>query len=345
MSETPHLDAERLAALMDGALSRAERAAAERHAADCGECLQLLAAMARTEPTLPRQGWLPAIAKWGVPIAAAATAVALWLNVDRRQMQPAPAALETKATDPSSRPTETVPAPTVPSRPVETSEAPRLTRSDREADKQSAPREAAQQTSRQETAREAARDRAKFADQLSAQAPPPPAAALPAGQSTRAPASTPAPASQPSLPVVAPLLPASADERRFSIARQADVAPVEFASPDPLVRWRVQGVTVSRSTDGGKTWTSPVVAFPGAVRSGTSPSPQVAWAIGAQGLVMRTTDGVSWTRAEVPAPSDLVSVRAQNALEAEVTAVDGRVFRTTDGGRTWILQEISPSSF
>ena len=44
-----HLDAERLAAFADGSLSSAERVAVEAHAADCPHCLQLLAAMARTE--------------------------------------------------------------------------------------------------------------------------------------------------------------------------------------------------------------------------------------------------------------------------------------------------------
>src|SRR4029453_8967611 len=80
-----HFDAERLAAFADGSLTAAERAAAEAHAADCSECLQLLAAMARTHEEQPRPShgtWrLPLFVRWAAPLAAAATGVALWLNV------------------------------------------------------------------------------------------------------------------------------------------------------------------------------------------------------------------------------------------------------------------------
>ena len=80
-----HFDAERLAAFADGSLSSAERVAAEAHAADCPHCLQLLAAMARTHEDPPRPsraGWrLPVFVRWAAPLAAAATALALWINL------------------------------------------------------------------------------------------------------------------------------------------------------------------------------------------------------------------------------------------------------------------------
>ena len=88
MDQAQHLDAERLAAFMDGSLTRAERAAVEAHAADCAHCLQLLAAMARTEPSRRRASWrLPVVLRWAVPLAAAATALALWVNVDRAALE------------------------------------------------------------------------------------------------------------------------------------------------------------------------------------------------------------------------------------------------------------------
>jgi hypothetical protein len=79
-----HFDAERLAAFADGTLSAAERAAAEAHAADCAQCLQLLAAMARTHedpPPSPGAWRLPVFVRWAAPLAAAATGVALWVYV------------------------------------------------------------------------------------------------------------------------------------------------------------------------------------------------------------------------------------------------------------------------
>jgi photosystem II stability/assembly factor-like uncharacterized protein len=126
-------------------------------------------------------------------------------------------------------------------------------------------------------------------------------------------------------------------------ARQAR-SVVEFTSPDPLTRWRLAGMSIQRSGDGGKTWSETVVTH-AEVRAGASPSANVAWIVGHGGLVMRTTDGGVWKRLEFPDAADLVSVRAASALGADVTAADGRVFRTTDGGVTWVLQENPGSAF
>ncbi len=345
MSETPHLDAERLAALMDGTLSRAERAAAERHAADCGECLQLLAAMVRTEPVPVRQSWrLPAVARWAVPLAAAATAVALWVNADRRATPPAPARVASQAHEPDARAIDAAaPATEAAKAPAETARDTQASSRARTAAKPVA-KDAATPATQEEARRQLARDErttevtgeAKLAERPPQAATAPTAAPIPTG----AVASSPAAPSPP--PVVAPLRPDAANEpgAAFSTQRQADASDVEFASPDPMIRWRVRGTTVARSTDGGRTWSNAVVAFHAAVRAGSSPSPQVAWVVGRQGLVMRTTDGLSWIRGGSPGPIDLVAVRAHNGLEADVIAVDGRVFRTTDGGRTWIAQEV-----
>ena len=70
------LDAETLAAWTDGSLRPAERAAAEAHVADCGRCLALMAAMARTEPppsVTSRAPWFSV--RWLVPLTAAAVVV------------------------------------------------------------------------------------------------------------------------------------------------------------------------------------------------------------------------------------------------------------------------------
>jgi hypothetical protein len=84
------LDADTLSAWADGALTAGERLAAETHAADCARCQAVLAAMVRTElPAAPEatrsrmRQWLT----WLTPVAAAATAVAFWVAVDRTNIQ------------------------------------------------------------------------------------------------------------------------------------------------------------------------------------------------------------------------------------------------------------------
>src|SRR4029079_3015863 len=73
------LDADTLAAWVDGALNARDRAAAESHAAACARCQAMLAAMALTAPPAPaRRWWAVGTYKWLVPLAGAAAAVALW---------------------------------------------------------------------------------------------------------------------------------------------------------------------------------------------------------------------------------------------------------------------------
>lgn len=80
------LDAETLAAWVDGGLPAVERAAAEAHAADCARCQALLAAMIRTEPeSAAVESWwrkAPPL-RWLAPLTAAAAAALLWVVVDR----------------------------------------------------------------------------------------------------------------------------------------------------------------------------------------------------------------------------------------------------------------------
>jgi hypothetical protein len=82
------LDAETLAAWSDGSLPASDRSAAEGHAAGCARCQAMLATMVRTQPAAavaqkksgsPIRKWLMMLG----PAVAAATAVALWVSVDR----------------------------------------------------------------------------------------------------------------------------------------------------------------------------------------------------------------------------------------------------------------------
>jgi hypothetical protein len=83
------LDAETLAAWMDGALDRPAVAAAEAHVSDCARCQALVATFAKTEPVVtgPEARGIPARSTWSLwrwwlaPLAAGAAAVTLWTVV------------------------------------------------------------------------------------------------------------------------------------------------------------------------------------------------------------------------------------------------------------------------
>ncbi|MGE0863945.1 MAG: WD40/YVTN/BNR-like repeat-containing protein [Vicinamibacterales bacterium] len=117
------LDAETMAAWMEGGLDAESMAMAETHAAGCGRCQAMLGAMGRTAPAPPvaaTQGarlwrW------WFAPLAATAAAVTLWMVVPQEPaMMPAsmPAA-EVAQAEPESPPapspaSQAAPAPPLP---------------------------------------------------------------------------------------------------------------------------------------------------------------------------------------------------------------------------------------
>src|SRR2546427_6538684 len=85
MSDAPDgcLEPETLAAWADGTLSRAERRAAEGHAAGCARCQSTLAALARTTPPAVSRPWWRSPLGWMVPVTAAAAAVLIWIELPR----------------------------------------------------------------------------------------------------------------------------------------------------------------------------------------------------------------------------------------------------------------------
>lgn len=355
-----HLDGERVAAFADGALSRAERASVEAHAADCPRCMQLLAAVARTQPVLPaRTSPVPIFVKWAVPLAAAATALALWVNVSERRAQDLQPATSVVAPEPAATPDAKAqvrtppiaeePAKRVPSRGAEKPAASRSqARSRDESFRETAAAEkrlkaAGELQEKREQApqrrdADASRPVAAYTGPLPQQAPV--ASAPPPPASSAAPAAAPVPT--PEAPAPTP------EQARFRVADSRGAtarqftAPVEVISPDPLRRWRAMGTIVQRSVDGGKSWVAQSVPPNGGIVAGTSPSPGVVWLAGRSGVVLRTTDGERWQRLNLPEPVDLIAVRARNEREADVTTVDGRVFRTLDGGVTWSPVQAPP---
>ena len=328
------LDAETLAAWADGALDAREQAAAEAHAADCGRCQALLAAMVRTTP--PSSAAAPFRARllwWLAPIVPVAAALVIWFAVPNREPlqqsdhgviavdEPAPAARPAAQADEKTKALADV----------------------------QAPREAANQ-----------RDVAT----------PTPAAVPPAGDLRerrgvapldKAPAPTPAATANalseqvaiaPAVPAPAPASGAapsaqSAKEADASARRDAAPAPARLstfaATPDvvivssnPATRFRLlRGGGVQRSADGGATWRTESTGATDTLVAGSSPSPSVCWLIGPSGTVLLSTDGRSWRRLTFPATVDLRAVTAADADNATVTTADGRVFVTADGGQAW----------
>jgi hypothetical protein len=108
------LDAETLAAWMDGGLTGAALADVQAHVAGCERCQMLLGAMGQTRAAAPASDLVPASRRWlawAVPLTAAATAVVIWVAIPE-QKQPVPSPPPTSAHRvPLPAPAEAVPIP------------------------------------------------------------------------------------------------------------------------------------------------------------------------------------------------------------------------------------------
>ena len=351
------VDAETLAAWTDGSLSGDALDRAEHHAAGCARCQAMLASMARTAPeTVARPWWRMASVKWLVPIAAAATAVALWVSVDRQEkvaVAPVTTVQTSRASEPIAPPTALADA----QRPLAGPDQNAGVAEDKDARARSkAQAPAALRAERRSLSQPAAADaRGLSIDALgpspqarSGNAAPAasPAAATPAPAAPppAAPNATPLPAKEPS--VARPLAetvtatPESSAKAMRMAGQSADAvtsaAGLEIISPEPAVRWRLSSpATIQRSTDAGVTW-KPQVSPAGIVlTAGSSPARDVCWIVGRAGAVLLSTDGTTWQLRPFPEAVNLTAVRAIDAKTAVVTTSDVRQFSTTDGGATW----------
>jgi len=323
------IDADTLAAWSDGALGARERAAAESHASSCARCQALLAAMARTAPPAPaRRWWHAPTLKWLAPLAAAATAVVVWITVPRaRPERTVPAAQAAAQASPQARSApETSPRAAAASAPPIADARPRAGADEQRA---AGAKDVAQSRPRAAQTNAAASSAARDA----AAAPPPPARAEPA------PPAAAADAAPGTLTFAAP--PPAPPARRIEalraqvLAKAVDV-PTQIVSPNPTVRWRlVTGVGVERSIDGGMTWQPQSTGVTATPTAGAAPSPTICWLVGPGGLVLLSIEGRTWQRVPFPEAIDLTSVRASDGANATVTAADGRTFITSDGGKTW----------
>ena len=366
-----------IAAWMDGSLTAHEREAAEAHAAECDRCLSVLAAVARTSPPpsvaeSPR--WFSV--RWLLPLATAAVAITAWVLVPGSQAPspaPPPVAQERAASSPAPPANDQVkpaeqPAPATRadasakplteealkrSAEVQARPAARDQAAAKPAPSQPPPTDAKES---RDSLADAPSNRARFGARESGSSPAQPAAGLPV---TAAPAPAPAPplpqsAPAPSAPVAvarsaptqAPMLPrAEADGR--SVAMRVTARPVvDIQSPDGNVRWRLDGAAVSRTSNGGATWSEQFTGTATTLTAGFSPSPTICWVVGRRGVVLLSTDSQTWRRLEFPDPADGSRSRdchRQHRRDCPPPST-AACYRTADGGRTWTAARKTPAT-
>lgn len=348
------LDAETLAAWIDGGLTSQELRQAELHVSSCARCQAAVAATMRSAPLVAaseaersrawRLGWL-------VPLAAGVAAVGLWFMVPSRselvtrapessqvafdrQISPAPIEQPAQAMParderkPQSSAGKLADAPS-----AQNEERKDVATGLTKAESVNA-QKVDEVTARARQEANTAAKSASAADSVAAReelAPGPPAAGAPA-------ASAPAPSAPGTVSGAAPpalrAAPSSIAGNRSSTLQAQSF---EIVSPNPSVRWRIRaGGVIEHSSDAGARWTSQTSGVSVDLLAGASPSPEVCWLVGRAGTVLRTTDGGrQWQRVTLVDGLDLQAVTAGDASSAEVTATDGRRFRTVDAGITW----------
>lgn len=358
------LDAETLAAWMDGQLGGPMLAHAEAHAAGCARCQSLLAAMARTAAAGieaqageagPRWRFWPGI-RWAAPLAAAATAAALYVGVRPEgppatvRNRPASAspneqlaqrAAEARLAAPAGQSAESADA--LRKQPPPTEMRARSDQAGERVQKQldqgaaGAASNEGEKKAEKDTARRRLDDTVVLPPVGAIQ--PAPTVPDPALGEVGAKAKPQSPPPQPRMESSRTATAAFEDPAkaaRGASARLVGGGPVLIATPDPAIRWRIlAGTVVQFSSDRGVTWTAQDLGPVGPLTAGAAPAPAVCWIVGRSGTVLLTTDGRTWQRLTFPEPADLAGIIAKDASTATVTTADGRTFATTDGGRTW----------
>jgi hypothetical protein len=364
----PCLDAETLAAWVDGGLTSKALRQAELHVSSCARCQAAVAATMTSAPLVSSEAEISARTwsfRWLVPLAAGVAAAGLWFMVPSRSELVAPApessqvALDRQAAQaPIEQPPQASPrdqrapessvgklADAAPKVEERKDFAPTVVGKPDVGNPQTAnesPARARQEAEANKTAKNAADSFAPSREELSARA------VEPSPGNPSAPSAVATPPS-------APAANAAASDAQFRVSGAAQAAPraavssnavtrsanlqtpFEVVSPNPTVRWRVSlGGSIDRSSDAGATWTPQSSGVAADLLAGASPLPEVCWLVGRSGTVLRTTDGgQQWRRVTFVGSFDLQAVTATDASTAEVTATDGRRFRTVDAGITW----------
>jgi hypothetical protein len=318
------VDAESLAAWMEGGLSADARAAVEKHAVGCARCQALLASMARTAVDLESTPWWRTVtAKWLVPVAAVATALIVWVSVGRgpaRSTAPEPTFVE--ASKSPDQPAVAAPVAPPPARPGAS------------ADKQSsqlaetADAEAPSKQKRDMSARRREDDRLASAQAPKASTQPLPVvggvaggvsagavdAVRPQGQTgaDTAARSAPPPAASPvAAPVPAGPTAPGAPPQPIANAASAEAKPTAVGGVAEAVTIQREATANERAAGRGG---ANLVASTLEIRS---PDPAYRWRILPPGGIQRSTDGGTTWAVVDPLPA---APRAGNPTPAVLTA-------------------------
>jgi hypothetical protein len=117
---------------------------------------------------------------------------------------------------------------------------------------------------------------------------------------------------------------------------QAAGPPIAIGGGSGQAQWRINGMNVERSDDGGATWSSAYQASR-VLTGGAIAMDDTIWVVGPSGLVVRGTSS-GWAIVSRPVAADLAAVSAVSTRGATVRTRDGRDFRTVDAGVTWQQQ-------
>lgn len=349
------VDAESLAAWMEGALTSEAHAAVERHAAECARCQALLASMARTVPSVDSRPWWRSVAvRWLVPATAIATALVVWVFVGsglRQSKAPKPAVMEVSQ---AAKTDSSIAAPTPPRTVPEEPQAPPQSLQGQTQHDAAATRKEPDKSERSSRDLEASRleaaARAKpavkpstvagnatgarvdatrpaspqiSADNAVRRSPTAPAAAA---------ATPPPPAAQP----VAGLLPQPAPNSPSAESKPR--SPSGVAETANMFREaRAQGIAADRL--------SAVGGVPIGGLEIPSPEPNYRWRILPNARVQRSTDGgLTWavvdplgsaSREAAAAPAILMAGSSPARDVCWIVGRAGLVLLTTDGGAIW----------
>jgi hypothetical protein len=325
----------------------------DTHVSTCTRCQAMLATFVRAAPASVEPATVAPIAawfwhrwqvRWLVPVAAAATAVAVWVSQADRAQAPVPsdvlARLEPPA--PLEPPTRTVelraPSNAVPARSRDltdqragASAAGPRPRTTARVDDSALQRTALAKTGVGSPVSERIASEQAVLERAASGAAD--AVALAPGEAARLREADRELAEQPAAAPPAPSALAPVQARRVAAAQ----APLEIQSVSHAARWRIRdGRQVDYATAAGAVWTPASLPQADGLIAGDGPSASVCWIVGRAGLVLRTTDALRFVRIPFPETVDLISVRGIDARTATVTSQGGASFRTDDGGATWV---------
>jgi hypothetical protein len=324
------LDAETLAAWADGGLDAKAAASVELHASSCSRCMAVLATLERTAPIAPvTETWtLARVFRWVAPLAAAATAVAIWVAVPEPPIAPVESTI---SQDLGSSQQVPVPVPGSGSNTEPGTANTELGTRNPEPGTRNAEPQASPEF-RDDLRRERASGQAAGA----VAAPAAPADRYAPEREMGAPAAGPVAADeQLAAPTATAPPPAAAAPKAAAPPPPAAPAPRAFAADASTESATAVAAQRSLSSATVLTFESPAPA-----------NPLIRWRILSNTLLERSSDGgKTWTRTNGPAPN-LASVRAVDANRAVVTTSEKAEFYTTNGGQSWTrVQENSAAPF